>query len=148
MLKIQIQNDLKQAMIEKNTIKLNAIRALKTAIMRYETAKEAKEADDQVIIDLAIKEVKQRKDSIEQFEKGGRSDLIEKEKAEIKILEKYLPQQMPEEEIKNLVKQAIAQTNASSSQDLGKVMGVLMPKVKGKADGAIVNRIVREELNG
>lgn len=146
MLKEQLQEDLKRAMFAKDQTSLDTIRALKTAIMKFETSGKNEEVTDQVIVDLAMKEVKQRKDSIEQFQKGGREDLAKKEMQELEILQKYIPAQMSEEDIKTFVKEAIAQTGASSMQDLGKVMGALMPKVKGKADGALVNKIVKEML--
>ena len=146
MLKETLQEDLKRAMFAKDQTSLDTIRALKTAIMKFETSGKNEEVTDQVIVDLAMKEVKQRKDSIEQFQKGGREDLAKKEIQELEILQKYIPAQMSEEDIKIFVKEAIAQTGASSMQDLGKVMGALMPKVKGKADGALVNKIVKEML--
>jgi len=93
------------------------------------------------------KQVKQRKDSIEQYEKAGRNDLVDKEKKELELLEKYLPEQMGEEEIRNLIKEAISQTGATTMADMGNVMGALMPKTKGKADGSLVSKIVREELS-
>ncbi len=146
-LKQQIQEDLKKAMIAKDTVALNAVRALKSAILKYETSGANKEVTDQITIELAMKEVKQRKDSIEQFEKGGRQDLADNEQAELTILQKYLPEQMSEEEIRAVVKEIISSVGASSMQDIGKVMGALMPRVKGKADGTLVNKIVKEILS-
>ncbi len=93
------------------------------------------------------KQAKQRKDSITQYNDGGRPELAEKEEKELKLLEVYLPAQMSEEDIKVLVQEAITSTNATSAADIGKVMGALMPKVKGKADGNLVNKIVRESLS-
>ena len=92
------------------------------------------------------KEAKQRRDSIEEFTKAGRQELADKEQKELEILQKYLPEQLSEEEIKKLVDEAISQTGASNISDMGKVMGALMPKIKGKADGSLVSKIVKESL--
>ena len=93
------------------------------------------------------KEAKQRKDSIAQFEKAGRDDLAGKEKSELSIIEEYLPKMMTEDEISALVDDIIEQVKPDGPQDMGKVMGAIMPKVKGKADGSLVNKVVREKLN-
>lgn len=146
-LKEQLQQDLMTAMKSKDEASLSAIRLLKTAIMKVETAGEQKTATDEEIIQLVGKEIKQRKDAIEQFEKGGRPELAEKEKAELKVLEKYLPPQLSEEEIKAIIKEGISATGASSKADIGKLMGAIMPKTKGKADGGLVNRLVQEALS-
>ena len=90
--------------------------------------------------------MKQRKDSLEEFKKGGRDDLVEKTEEEIKVLLAYLPEQLDEGEIRSLVKAAIEETGAASPKDMGKVMKALMPKTKGKADGKLVNNIVKEML--
>ncbi len=146
-LKETLQQDLMTAMKTKDEASLSAIRLLKTAIMKVETAGEQKTATDEEIIQLVGKEIKQRKDSIEQFEKGGRPELAEKEKAELKVLEKYLPPQLGEDEIKAIIKEGISATGASSKADIGKLMGAIMPKTKGKADGGLVNRLVQEALS-
>ena len=130
----------------KDEVATSAIRLLKTAIMRFETTGEQKVASDAEVIQLVGKEIKQRKDSIEQFEKGNRPELAAKEKAELTVLEKYLPAQLSEDEVRAIVREVIASTGASSKADLGKVMGALMPKTKGKADGGMVNKIVQELL--
>lgn len=145
-LKELIQKDLIENMKAKNEAAVAAIRMLKTAIMKVETAGEAKVATDEQIIQLVNKEIKQRKDSIEQFEKGNRPELAAKEKAEMAFLEKYMPAQMSEDEIKGIIKEGMAATGASTKADMGKVMGAIMPKVKGKADGGLVNRLVQEML--
>ncbi len=146
-LKDQIQKDLIENMKAKNEAAVGAIRMLKTSIMKFETAGEAKTANDEEIIQLVNKEIKQRKDSIEQFEKGNRPELAAKEKAEMAFLEKYMPAQMSEDEIKAIIKEGMAATGASTKADLGKLMGAIMPKVKGKADGGLVNRLVQSMLN-
>lgn len=145
-LKETLQQDLIEAMKAKQEARISAIRLLKTAIMKFETAGEQKTATDEEVIQLVGKEIKQRKDSIEQFEKGGRPELAEKEKAELKILEKYLPPQMSEDEIKAIIKEGMASSGASSKSDIGKLMGAIMPKLKGKADGGLVNKLVQEML--
>ncbi len=149
MLKQQLREELKQAMLSKDISKTGTLRLLLSALNYYEIQKGGAnyEATDEDVIVVVQKEVKQRKDSIEQFEKANRQDLADKEKSELAILEKYLPEQMNEEEIKKLVSEVIERTGASSMADIGKVMGTLMPKVKGKADGNLVNKIVREKLS-
>ncbi len=146
-LKEKVQQDLITAMKAKDEAQLSALRLLKTAIMKFETAGDKKIAGDEEVLQLIGKEVKQRKDSIEQFEKGGRTELAEKEKLEMAFLLTYLPQQLTEDEIRSIVKEVIASTGAASKSDLGKVMGALMPRVKGRSDGAMVTRIVQESLS-
>ncbi len=145
-LKKQIQDDMIAAMKAKEEVKVSALRMLKAAVLKLETSGDRKEASDEDILGLIGKEVKQRKDSMEGFKAGGRMDLAEKEEQEMTILQAYLPAQMGEEELKALVQGVIAQTGATSKADMGKVMGALMPKVKGKADGGLVNRMVGEML--
>lgn len=149
-IKDDILNDLKQAMREKDQDKLRVLRSLKSKILEKEIAerKEGKsELSDDQVGDVLMKAAKQRKDSIDQYESGNRTDLAETEKKELEIIESYLPEQMSEDDIRKLVKETIDSVGASDASDMGKVMGALMPKVKGKADGSVVNRIVREELN-
>ena len=107
-----------------------------------------KELNDDDVIAVISKEVKMRKDSIDEFSKGGRDDLVAKTQAEIEVLMPYLPQQLSEAEVKALVEEAVAATKAATPKDMGKVMGALMPKVKGRADGKMVNTIVRSMLQG
>lgn len=145
-LKEQIQKDLIEAMKAKNETALSAIRLLKTAIMKLETSGPAKEATEDDVLQIVGKEIKSRKESIEQYEKGGRPELAEKERAEIMVLEKYMPPQLSEDEVRSIIKDTIAETGVSSKAEIGKLMGALMPKVKGKADGSQVNKIVQELL--
>ena len=105
-----------------------------------------KTLSDDEIIGVITKEVKMRRDSIEEFERGGRSDLVEKTQAEIAILMPYLPAQLSPNEVRQLVETAVAEASATTAKDMGKVMGVLMPRVKGRADGKLVNEIVRSLL--
>lgn len=145
-LKDTMQAKLMEAMKQKDETTVLVLRLVKTAIMRFETAGEKKVATDDDVIQIIGKEIKQRKDSIEQFEKGGRSDLADKEHAEMKVLETFLPEQLSEEDVKKMVQEAIATLNATSKSDLGKVMAALTPRTKGRADGALVSRLVREML--
>ena len=146
-LKTQLMDDMKAAMKAKEAgkQKLAVIRMTQRSTVQTEIDGK-KELDDNDVIALISKEVKMRKDSIEEFKKGGRQDLVEQTEAEIAVLMPYLPEQLSEEEVRALVKEAIANTNATTIKDMGKVMGQLMPKVKGRADGKMVNTIVKELL--
>ena len=149
MLKQQLKDELKQSMLAKDATKTSVLRMVISAIGYYEIQKGGAnyEATDEDVLAVIQKEAKQHKDSIEQFKTGNREDLVEKEQKELEILQKYLPTQMDETEIRKLVQEAISQTHSASPADMGKVMGALMPKVKGKADGGLVSKVVREELN-
>ena len=138
---------MKDAMKAKDTGKqrLSVIRLVRGAIRQLEIDGK-KELQDEDVLGVISKEVKQRRDSIEDFKKGGRDDLVAAAEAEIAILMEYLPQQLSEDEVQNLVKEAIAASGAASPKDMGKVMKELMPKVKGRADGKLVNEIVKELL--
>jgi len=146
-MKQQINDDLIAAMKDNDSIRKDALRMLKNSIMKFEVSGKDKVATDEIVMDLIQKEVKQRKDSITQFKDGGRDDLAEKEMKELEVLEKYMPEQMGEDEVREIVKQTVAEVGASGPADMGKVMGAIMPKVKGKADGGMVNNLVRESLN-
>jgi uncharacterized protein len=149
MTKSQLQEELKQSMLARDEFKTSVLRMLISSISYLEIDKGGAgyQATEEDVMSAIEKQVKQRKDSIDQYEKANRNDLADKEKAELRLLEEYLPEQMGEEEVKNLVKAAIAQTGATSMADMGKVMSTLMPNTKGKADGSLVSKIVREELN-
>jgi len=131
----------------KDKVKLSTIRMIMSLIKNAEIDKRG-ELTDEEITGLLQKYAKQRKESIEMYEKGGRQDLVEKEKAELAIVESYLPEQLDENEIKNIVKSTIEEVGASSVKDMGKVMKAVMPKLRGRADGSVVNRIVKELLSG
>lgn len=148
MLKQKIQEELKQSMLSKDELKTSVLRLLLSAIGYYETSKGGAgyTANDEDVLSVTSSQVKQRKDSIEQYVNAGREELAEKEKKELEILSSYLPEQMSEEEVAKLVDQAISQTGATSMSDIGKIMGVLMPKVKGKADGGLVSNLVKQKL--
>lgn len=146
MIKEQVDKDTIEAMKSKEEIKVSVLRMLKSAIKNSEIQK-GKELEDADILQTIQGQIKSRRDSIDLYEKGNRPELAQKEKDEIAILEKYLPTQMDEEEIRELVKKAIAQTGAAGISDMGKVMGKLIPETRGKADGSLVSKIVKEELN-
>ncbi|MGH7203630.1 MAG: GatB/YqeY domain-containing protein [Candidatus Levyibacteriota bacterium] len=148
MTKQELKEALKQSMLARDSERTSALRMVISALGYFEIEKggagyEATEEDVEAVLQ---KQVKQRRDSVEQFKAGGRDDLVAKEAKEIEMLEKYLPAQMSEEEIKKLVDEAVTQTGATNPSDMGKVMGALMPKVKGKADGGLVSKLVREKL--
>lgn len=144
-LKEQLTNDMKEAMKAHEKERLAVIRMVRGAIKQQEIDGKT-ELDDEGIIAVLNKEIKMRKDSLEEFQKGGREDLVAKTQAEIDVLMPYMPAQLSEDEVRALVKAAVEQTGASTPKDMGKVMGALMPKVKGRADGKLVNAIVREFL--
>ncbi len=149
MLKQQLRDELKQSMLARNELKTSVLRLLLSAINYYEIQKGGAgyEASEEDILSVTQNQAKQRRDSIEEFKKAGRQELVDKETKELELLSVYLPEQMGEEEIAKLVKEAISQTGASSIADIGKVMGALMPKIKGKADGNLVSGIVKKELS-
>lgn len=146
-LKEQLQQDIKQAMKEKDTVKLSTLRLLMAEIKNKEidAGKELEESD---ILSLIQKAAKQRKESIEQYKKGGRDELAAKEEQELRLLESYLPQQLSREELAAIIKEAIAKCGATSPKEMGKVMKEVMPAVKGRADGKEVNALVRTLLEG
>ena len=148
MTKAQLKEELKQSMLAKDSEKTSTLRMIISALGYYEIEKGGAgyEATEEDIESVLQKQAKQRRDSIEQFKAGGRDELAEKEEKELQFIESFLPERMGEEEIKKLVDEAVAQTGASSPADMGKVMGALMPKVKGKADGSLVSKLVKEKL--
>ncbi|UQZ86993.1 glutamyl-tRNA(Gln) amidotransferase subunit E [Paenibacillus konkukensis] len=142
----KLNEDMKLAMKSQDKFKLTVIRMVRAAIKNIEID-QRKTLDDQEVLDVLSREIKQRKDSLQEFEKAGRDDLAKTVKAEIEILMEYLPQQLSEEEVKAIVQQTIQEVGASSKADMGKVMGALMPKVKGRADGKLVNQAVQQLLS-
>ena len=141
----QLTADMKDAMKQGEKERLSVIRLVRGAIRQAEIDGKKTLSDDE-IIDVLTKEVKMRRDSIEEFERGGRTDLVDKTKSEIAVLIPYLPEQLSTDEIKKIVKNAVAEVGATTAKDMGKVMGILMPRVKGRADGKLVNEIVRSLL--
>ncbi len=148
-LKEQIDRDLKEAMRSGDKTRKLALRSLKTAMLNAEKSGEkAHELSDQEIVSIIMKEVKQRRDSIEEYRKGGREDLAADEEAEMKVLGAYLPKMMTEKEIEVKAREVIARVGAQDLHDIGKVMKPLMAELRGKADGAVANKVVRDLLSG
>ncbi len=145
MLNKRIQDEMKAAMKAREKRRLGIIRLILAAVKQREVD-ERIELDDTQILAVLDKMVKQRRDSIEQFEKAGRTDLVEQEAFEIGVLKEYLPEAMSEEEIAALIKEAIASTGAESLKDIGKVMGVIKPKAQGRADMGAISTAVRQQL--
>ena len=138
--------DLKEAMKNKELVKKDTITMLRAAILQVEKDTQ-KELSDSDICTIVAKEVKKRKESIEDYIKGGREDIVNQLEEEINVLSKYLPEQLTNQEIEALVKEAIENTKATSPREMGKVMQYLRPKIAGKADGKIVSDIVKNSLN-
>lgn len=144
-LKDRLMDDLKTSMRNKDKIKKDVVTMVRSAVKQREVD-ERIELNDQDIIEIISKQVKQKRDAIEDFRKGERDDLVQLTEDEVKILLDYLPEQLSEEELTELVKTAIAEVGATSMKDMGKIMGNLMPKIKGKADGSSVNKIAKDYL--
>lgn len=147
-LKDKLNEDMKQAMKDKEAgkLRLSVIRMVRATIKNVEIDRK-KELSEEEVLDVLAKEVKMRRDAMEEFTKGNRLDLAQQLEQEIAILMQYLPQQLSESEVRVLVTEAVAEAQATAPKDMGKVMAVLMPKVKGRADGKLVNTIVREMLS-
>lgn len=145
MLKEEIQKQLKEAMKSRNEARVRTLRMVISAIKNFEVEKMG-DATDEEVVQIIQKEAKKRREAIEEYEKAGRDDLARSEREELEILMEYLPKQMSEDEIRSAALEVIREVGASSLKDLGKVMKVLMPRVKGRADGKVVNRIVRDIL--
>ena len=143
----RLNDDMKQAMKNKEKEKLTTIRMVKSALQNEGIKLQQQPLSEEAELTVLTRELKQRKDSLLEFEKAGREDLVDKIKGEIAVLEVYLPQQLSEEELTAVIKQAIADTGAASKADMGKVMGAVIPKVKGKADGSLVNKLVSQLLS-
>lgn len=164
MLEDLIQQDFKEAFKNQEKEKVSVLRMLKAEIVkkqqekRYQLKKEHQELKEEELekqsllteeelLNTIVSRIKKSKESIAGFEQGGRTDLIEKEKKEIDILQKYLPEQLSEDELKNIIEEVITKVGAESMKDIGKVMSELMPRVKGKADGDLVVKIVKDILS-
>lgn len=159
MLKEKIQEDFKEAFKRKEEVKVATFKILQSEIRNTEIAKKTKlakagETDidtksvltDDEIVDVVAKEAKKRKDAIEIYRKEGREDLFKREEEELAVLLCYLPEQFLEDELRKIIEESVRDSGASGPDDMGKIMKVLMPRVKGKADGTIVNKIVKEVL--
>jgi uncharacterized protein len=143
----RLNNDMKQAMKNKEKDKLSVIRMIKATLQNEAIKLGKQELTEEEELTVLSREMKQRKDSLHEFDKAGRIDLVEKLQQEISVVEIYMPKQLSEEEIADIVKQAIVEVDATSKADMGKVMSAIMPKVKGKADGSLVNKLVQQHLS-
>ena len=144
--RIRMQDALKQAMLNKDNARRDVLRMTLSAFKQVEID-ERRQLTPEDAVAVLQREIKKRRDSIDEAHKAGREDVADSEASELAMLEDFLPQQLTRDEIAELVRAAIGQTGASSAKDMGKVMGVLMPQVKGKADGKLVNEVVRDLLN-
>lgn len=142
--------DLTQAMKDKDQDKLKVLRSLKAKLLEREIS-ERKEGEatlsDEQTIEVLMKAAKQRKESIEQFEEGGREDLVASEEAELEIINSYLPKMLSEKEVRDIAREKIEALGAENMADMGKVMGAMMQELKGKAEGSLVSKVVKEELS-
>ncbi|MEW4306687.1 GatB/YqeY domain-containing protein [Rossellomorea marisflavi] len=143
----RLNDDMKQAMKNKEKEKLSVIRMLKASIQNEAIKFGKQQLSEDEELTVLSREVKQRKDSLQEFQNAGRDDLVEKLQAELTYVEIYMPEQLSEEEVSAIVQETVAEVGASSKADMGRVMGAIMPKVKGKADGALVNKLVLHHLS-
>ena len=141
----QLQEDMKTAMRDGDTERRDTLRMVIAAAQNAAKDKRAPLTDEETQAVIA-REVKKRRESVEAYQNAGRDDLAAQEQLEVDILAPYLPEQLGEEQVRALVAEAVASTGATSQQDMGRVMGALMPKVKGRADGALVSSLVKQEL--
>ncbi|WP_100488637.1 GatB/YqeY domain-containing protein [Sporolactobacillus pectinivorans] len=142
----RLNSDMKQAMKARDKVRLSVIRMIKTALQN-ESIKKMKELSEDEVLAVLSRELKQRKDSLQEFENAGRQDLVEEVSNEIAIVQTYMPEQLSEEDIKSIIDETISEVGAGSKADIGKIMKVIMPKLKGRADGSLVNRLVRSKLS-
>jgi uncharacterized protein YqeY len=146
-LREKLDEDLKSAMRAKDSLRMNTVRALKSAV-KYREIELMKPLDDAGILGVMATEIKRRRDSVEQYRAGNRPDLADKEEAEIKILMDFLPQQLTPEEVEAKVAEVIARVGAKGPKDMGTVMKALLPDVQGRADGKVVSELVKRRLAG
>jgi uncharacterized protein len=147
-LKTRLNEEMKEAMKNGNSLKLSVIRMLRSAIKNREIDRgKGVTLNDNEVTEVIVSAVKQRHDSIEQFAKGKRDDLVAQEKKELEILNSFLPSPLSESEVKSLIQKVILETQAAGMKDMGKVMKALMPQVLGRADNSIVSKIVKDSLS-
>ena len=145
-LKERLADDLKSAMKNKDVIRKNVVQMTRAAVLQVEKDKRIT-LDDEGVLEVIAKQMKQRRDSLPDYEKSGRDDLIAELKAEMDVLAEYLPKQLSREELYVIVEEAVKTTGASSMKDMGKIMAAVMPKTKGRADGRLINEIAKELLS-
>lgn len=146
MLKERLLQDFKEAMKEKNELKKNTIMMVRAAILQIEKDTQ-KELNDDAILEILAKEIKKRKDSLEDIEKSGREDLIKQVNDEMAIIKAYLPEELSMEELEKIIEEVIAETGATSMKDMGKVMQATKAKTAGRADNKVINEIVKKKLS-
>jgi uncharacterized protein YqeY len=146
-LREKLDEDLKAAMRAKDSLRMNTVRGLKSAI-KYREIELMKPLDDAGILGVVATEIKRRRDSVEQYKAGNRADLADKEEAELRILQEFLPQQLSQAELEAKVDQVIGQVGAKGPKDMGAVMKALLPDVQGRADGKVVSELVKQRLAG
>ena len=146
-LKDKLKEDLKAAMKDKDSVRKNVVQLIKAGVLQVEKDNKVT-LDDEGVLDVIAKQLKQRRDSLPDYEKSGREDLIDQLKREMEILMGYLPAQLTHEELEQIVKEAVEATGAMTVKDMGKVMAAVMPKTKGRADGKEINQIARTLLVG
>lgn len=144
-LKQKLQEDLKSSMKNKDTVRKSVVTLIRASIKQSEVDNRV-ELKDEDIIDIISKQLKQRKDVLVQFKNAKREDLVSEAEAEIEVLKEYLPQQLSEEELNEIVKSTISELGATSMKDMGKIMSAIKPKVKGRADGKLINELVKNNL--
>ncbi|MBP3359860.1 MAG: GatB/YqeY domain-containing protein [Clostridia bacterium] len=145
-LKETLASDLKEAMKNKDVVRKNVVQLIRSGVLQVEKDKKIT-LDDEGVLDVIAKQLKQRRDSLPDYEKSGREDLIAELKTEMDILMGYLPEQLTREELEAIVKAAVAETGASSLKDMGRIMACVMPQTKGRADGKVINEIARALLS-
>lgn len=141
-LKDRLDEDLKSAIRAQDALRRNVLRSLRSEVHNEEIAQQKPLDDDDAIIGVISRQVRQRRESISEFRKGNRDDLVQREESELAVLLEYLPQQLTPEEIADLARQAVSEVGARGPGDKGRVMGKLMPNVRGRADGSVVNEVV------
>lgn len=144
-LKQKLQEDLKASMKNKDTVRKSVVTLIRASIKQYEVDNRV-ELDEEGIIDIISKQLKQRRDGLIEFKKANREDLVSETEAEIEVLKEYLPRQLSEEELNEIIKHTISEVGATSIKDMGKIMSAMMPKVKGRADGKLINELVKNNL--
>lgn len=147
-LKEKLDQEMKNALKERDRTRLSTIRLIRDAIKNREIDQGREELDDNGVIKVISTMVRKGEDAVEQFKRGGRQDLVDEESQQLEVLRGFLPQQLSKDEIRSLINEAVGEAKAVDMRDLGKVMRMLMPKVSGRADGKTVNEMVRERLSG
>ncbi len=145
-MKDRLLSDMKQAMKDKDVVRKNTVQLVRASVLQEEKDKKVV-LDEEGVLDVIARELKKRRDVLPQYEKSQRDDLVRELQAEIAVLLKYLPQQLSVEELQNIIQSSIAKTNATSMKDMGALMAEIMPQIKGRADGKLVNQMVRDYLS-